>query len=1106
MKNCPNLQKSLDWCEGMPQLPGIRRRLYYTNKNLIVAWPELDRDDFGRVVDANYIGAFELAEGAYWQYIDVNIDKSTVTSEPQGEVPSQTQLNKATFVHNGIDDEATAAAGFLNNSDCVIVYEDMRGHFRVLGNNKWRTLITVSQDQGQGTNPASTTINVEVTDVIAPPFYAEGLETEDGEVFPHANSEENPTLEPTLTRPRSSETTFDIGTMSESGTTISKQMYIKGENLNEPLTLTKSGTGLTISKTTITAEEANAGINVTLTYTKSTSGAGSLNGSLRIRSSEGIDRTITVTARKAALTSPSASTFDVGTIAADGNSVQKTMFVQGVNLSQVVSIRTTGTGFSCNKTSITAAAANDGINITITYSNSASGAASAEGTIRLYSSEVDKTIDLTAAKAAAAATPTLTQPTANSLDVGTIASDGSSVYKNLTIRAENINQPLSIAVSGTGFSISTNSLTVQQALAGTTITVTYTNSASGAASATGELRITSSEGIDKTISLTAAKEAPAAQPTLTSPTISSLNVGTIASDGTSVSKSITVRGENITQPVTLTVSGTGFSVNKSSLTAAQVLAGYGVQVTYTNSETGDGSTKTGSLVISSSEDIRKEIALTASKAAPSVNPAASELDVETPESVIGFVMDYASKVNGFMSEADVTDYPSQSKRQTIAMPVSSKFPAVPADQRHYQDTSTDSANSPEENFIINTVFEDYTPVEAINVKAFLLRMLNTDIATRCSPFLLNPQKSGTAYRETSNIPSGWLEPQTMLFNCANLQNYATTNKYYLIANFKKKIGSSDNQIMSQAMRFRENFDVMIFPQTWNIKDIFLRNYQSYFSGLQGYAAGMVMDDEVIIQLFTQGRIVVLDRSTKEVIATGTMANAGSTIHCNAVSMVKRINSLQTERLLYISEWTSVAQGGSPRCHVQRIGWDSHGILMCTALQTITYTGSKFKSGTQFSNWDWSVDVKTGDLYCYGYATTATDRYGDKICLKFNRPAVPTGTVTSAESRSLSDSDILDEFTFNFAGAQQDVHIENGWMFYEFSYNNSAGTGGVLMIDLGAHTVYSDYIIDLASTGREPEGICRDGSTLFITSHQGGNNNFNLQLHQIDLLQTNLDEE
>ena len=67
----------------------------------------------------------------------------------------------------------------------------MEGNFRVLGNDKWRTKTTVNQDQGQGTNPASTTITIEVTDEIAAPFYAGALETEDGEVSP-SNQPVNP--------------------------------------------------------------------------------------------------------------------------------------------------------------------------------------------------------------------------------------------------------------------------------------------------------------------------------------------------------------------------------------------------------------------------------------------------------------------------------------------------------------------------------------------------------------------------------------------------------------------------------------------------------------------------------------------------------------------------------------------------------------------------------------------------------------------------------------------------------------------------------------------------------------------------------------------------
>lgn len=181
-KTCPNLQQSLGWCEGMPQYPGIRRRVYFCSKSLIVKYPTLTRDTFGRPSSGKLTGSFELAAEAKWQYLDINPERSTATSEAQGESPSQTQLNKATFVHNGVTEEATAAAGMLNNNDVVYVYQDMAGNFRVLGNDRWPSKTTVAQDLGQGTNPASTTIEVEVTDEIAAPFYVGTLDTEDGTI------------------------------------------------------------------------------------------------------------------------------------------------------------------------------------------------------------------------------------------------------------------------------------------------------------------------------------------------------------------------------------------------------------------------------------------------------------------------------------------------------------------------------------------------------------------------------------------------------------------------------------------------------------------------------------------------------------------------------------------------------------------------------------------------------------------------------------------------------------------------------------------------------------------------------------------------------------
>ena len=127
-----------------------------------------------------------------WKFIDIIADKSQLTSEAQGEYPSQTQLNKLVAVHPGVDDEASAAAAYLNNNDNVFLVEDMRGAIRVVGSDKWPTKTTVAQDLGQGaTGSTSTTINVEATDECPAPFYAGTIDTDEGSINPEGNPNQN---------------------------------------------------------------------------------------------------------------------------------------------------------------------------------------------------------------------------------------------------------------------------------------------------------------------------------------------------------------------------------------------------------------------------------------------------------------------------------------------------------------------------------------------------------------------------------------------------------------------------------------------------------------------------------------------------------------------------------------------------------------------------------------------------------------------------------------------------------------------------------------------------------------------------------------------------
>ena len=183
VKKCNSIQQSVSWCPGAPQLAGIRKRVYYIAKNEIVKFAQLERDENGRATSAKLKGDFELAADAKFKYIDILANKSGHTSDPQGEMPSQTQLNKLVLVHPGTEEEASALSAYLNNSDNLFIFQDKKGNYRVVGNDKYDTNTTVSQDSGQSpTDQVSTTINVEVPDEVISPFYTGKLETEDGEI------------------------------------------------------------------------------------------------------------------------------------------------------------------------------------------------------------------------------------------------------------------------------------------------------------------------------------------------------------------------------------------------------------------------------------------------------------------------------------------------------------------------------------------------------------------------------------------------------------------------------------------------------------------------------------------------------------------------------------------------------------------------------------------------------------------------------------------------------------------------------------------------------------------------------------------------------------
>ena len=342
------------------------------------------------------------------------------------------------------------------------------------------------------------------------------------------------------------------------------------------------------------------------------------------------------------LTSPAnGSTVNVGTNT--GNGVSKTISVKGSNLTQALTISVSGTGFTVSPSSLTATAANNGTNVTVTYNGTAS---SATGTLTISSSEVSATVNLTASyNSGVGPTPGdevvetwegcssggyWTQEVQGAAfkwyfsNAGLYARDndhwngslGCCFGKNadsyiqmsqdvtdgaskLTFYAakygSDANPTIKIQYSTNGGSTWTDIATCT--LSGTWKQYSYDLNVTGNVRFMFQQTTGSRLNIDD-IAITS-NSAPVTNPQITAPVDgSTVNVGNIAADGNQVSKIITVKGSDLTKALNVSVAGTGFSVSPSTISAASANAGTSVTVTYSSTTAGNA---TGTLTIGSTE-------------------------------------------------------------------------------------------------------------------------------------------------------------------------------------------------------------------------------------------------------------------------------------------------------------------------------------------------------------------------------------------------------------------------------------------------------------------------------------------------------------------------
>lgn len=178
--NCSPIQASVRWCQGKPNYSGMRGEVLYLAASDIVSWPKRKKIEGTEIELAEYVdggtdsSSFILAADKKWRLIDILPAKSKASSDPNGENPSSSQLNKLELVHPGTGAEASNLAAYINNVPCVFLYKDMAGYWRVVGCERWANEIknTVAHDGGQGAaGTAQTTISVESPDTTNAPVY-----------------------------------------------------------------------------------------------------------------------------------------------------------------------------------------------------------------------------------------------------------------------------------------------------------------------------------------------------------------------------------------------------------------------------------------------------------------------------------------------------------------------------------------------------------------------------------------------------------------------------------------------------------------------------------------------------------------------------------------------------------------------------------------------------------------------------------------------------------------------------------------------------------------------------------------------------------------------
>jgi hypothetical protein len=172
-------------------------------------------------------------------------------------------------------------------------------------------------------------------------------------------------------------TSLDFGTIN-SGQTVTKTFTVSGINILGDITISCNSAAYQVSPTTLTAAQVEAGATVTVTYAPTTAGAHT--SKVVIAGGAAETKEVTVTGASSSTPLITVDPNELSFTTEVNQPVTGTFLVKGYNLQGAVKlsvVNSTG-GFTINKSNITKAAANKGVEVTVTYKPTTIGNHSAD--------------------------------------------------------------------------------------------------------------------------------------------------------------------------------------------------------------------------------------------------------------------------------------------------------------------------------------------------------------------------------------------------------------------------------------------------------------------------------------------------------------------------------------------------------------------------------------------------------------------------------------------------------------------------------------------------------------------------------------------------------